>query len=153
MKASGTFELVRKPVSEDKVGTLSFSRLSLDKTFSGDLVATSTVEMLAVGSEVTRSAAYVAMERVVGNLGGKNGSFVLIHNGSMDTKSQRLTVTVVSGCSTGELFNLEGKMTIDIKEGKHFYDFQYELNGERQPLRHLDAQRPGQTSKSISSLK
>ena len=129
MKATGTFSVARKPAAEDKVGPLSFSRWLLDKTFSGSLAATSTVEMLAVGSELTGAAAYVAMERVVGNLGGKKGSFVLIQNGFMDKHSQRLTVTVVSGCSTDELFGLEGSMTIDIKDSNHFYDFQYEING------------------------
>ena len=129
MKANGAFEVVHKPESEEKVGTLSFSRWSLSKTFSGELAATSTVEMLSVGSELNGSAAYVAIERVVGTLGGKGGSFVLIHNGFMNKQSQHLTVKVVDGCSTGELLGLEGSMTIDIKDGMHFYSFEYEIKG------------------------
>jgi hypothetical protein len=38
-----------------------------------------------------------------------------------------LSVTVVPDSGTGQLVGLAGKMTINIAEGKHSYDFEYTL--------------------------
>ena len=51
--------------------------------------------MLAVGTEVNGLAAYVAIERVIGTLQGRAGSFVLTHMGAMNRGQARLTVQVV----------------------------------------------------------
>jgi hypothetical protein len=118
MRATGVFEVRQKPETQDKVGENTFGRWSLDKTFSGDMVATSRAEMLAVRSERTGAGAYVAIERVRGALGGRSGTFVLMHNGTMTLDSRQLTVTVVPGCSTDDFARMEGKMTINIAERK-----------------------------------
>ena len=39
----------------------------------------------------------------------------------------QLSVTVVPDSGTGELEGLAGKMTINIEEGKHSYEFEYTL--------------------------
>jgi len=101
--------------------------MSLDKQFHGDLEGTSKGEMLAVQSGVQGSAGYVAMERVTGTLAGRSGTFVLQHSGTMNRGEPGLTITVVPDSGTGGLEGLTGKMTIAIREGKHFYGFEYEL--------------------------
>jgi hypothetical protein len=124
-RASGTFEvkLNRQPADEgDPVG-----RMTLDKQFQGELVATSRGQMLAIGTDVQGSAGYVAMERVTGTLAGRSGTFALQHYGVMDRGTPSLTVTVVPDSATGDLVGLRGRMTIDIREGTHFYAFEYEL--------------------------
>jgi len=83
--------------------------------------------MLGARSEVKGSASYVALERVVGTLEGKAGSFVLQHVGSMARGAMSLSVTVVPDTATGALVGLEGTMTIDIVEGQHHYAFEYAL--------------------------
>lgn len=60
-------------------------------------------------------------------LDGKEGTFVLQHNGLMDGGASSLTVTVVPDSATGALKGLSGRMNIRIVDGKHFYDFDYEL--------------------------
>jgi hypothetical protein len=55
----------------------ALGRLSIDKQFHGDLEATSSGEMLTAGTSVPGSAGYVAIERVIGTLRGRNGSFAL----------------------------------------------------------------------------
>jgi hypothetical protein len=45
----------------------------------------------------------------------------------MTRGAAQLTVTVVPDSGTGQLAGLAGKMTINIVEGKHFYDFEYTL--------------------------
>jgi len=57
----------------------------------------------------------------------RNGTFVLPHSGTMTRGVGELTVTVVPDSGTGELKGLVGKMTIDIREGQHFYGFDYTL--------------------------
>jgi hypothetical protein len=101
--------------------------MSLDKQFHGDLEATGKGQMLAVGANVKDSAGYVALERVTGTLHGHSGSFALQHSGTMTRGAAQLTVTVVPDSGTGQLAGLAGKMTINIVEGKHFYDFEYTL--------------------------
>jgi hypothetical protein len=101
--------------------------MSIDKQFHGDLEATSKGQMLAISSDVKGSAGYVAMERVTGMLQGRTGTFALQHSGTMTRGVPQLIITVVPDSGTGELVGLSGKMTIDIVDGKHSYDFEYTL--------------------------
>lgn len=126
--ASGAFDVKVTPQSpEDKVGDPTVGRMSLDKQFHGDLNATSRGQMLSVVTETKGSAGYVAMERVNGTLQGRNGSFALQHSGTMSRGTPQLTISVVPDSGTGELAGLSGRMTIDIADGKHSYEFEYTL--------------------------
>jgi hypothetical protein len=127
MTANGTFEVKMKPQTDENVGDPTIGRLSLDKQFHGDLEATSKGQMLAVQGDVKGSAGYVAIERVMGTLAGRTGTFALQHTGTMNRGVPEQSVTVVPDSGTGELAGLSGKMTIKVAEGKHFYEFEYEL--------------------------
>ncbi len=118
-RASGHFDVKLTPQSS---GDESIGRLMLDKQFHGDLTATSKGEMLAAGTAVKGSAGYVALEKITGTLNGRSGSFVLQHSGTMTRGEGKLTVTAVPDSGTGG-------MTIDISDGKHLYEFNYELPG------------------------
>jgi hypothetical protein len=126
--ASGTFEVKLNPQKpEENVGDATIGRMSIDKQFHGDLEATSRGQMLAAMTDVEGSAGYVALERVRGTLGGRNGTFALQHSGTMTRGAAQLTITVVPDSGTGELAGLSGKMSINVEDGKHFYDFEYAL--------------------------
>ena len=90
--ASGSFDVKLNPQAGDES---LLGRLTIDKTFHGDLEATSKGQMLAASTDVPGSAGYVAMERVTGTLGGRSGSFVLQHTGTMTRGDAELLVTVV----------------------------------------------------------
>lgn len=126
-QASGTFDVKMNPQApEDNVGDPTVGRMALDKQFHGDLEATSKGQMLAVSStEVQGSAGYVAMERVNGTLHGRKGTFALQHSGVMTRSTPQLSITVVPDSGTDELVGLAGKMTINIIDGKHLYEFEY----------------------------
>jgi hypothetical protein len=126
--ASGPFDVKVAPVaqSEHPDGT-KLGRFSLDKTFHGDLEATSSGEMLTAGTAVAGSAGYVAIERVEGTLGGRKGSFVLQHLGTMSAAGQSLTITVVPDSGTGELTGLAGSLAIEIAGKAHSYRLEYTL--------------------------
>ncbi len=124
----GEFEVRMAPLpTYDTAEGGLVGRLSIDKTFRGDLSATGIGEMLSAGTAVKGSAGYVAVERVTGTLGGKAGSFILMHTGVMDRGRPSLNVTVVPDSGTGELAGLTGKMAIKRADGRHHYVFEYDL--------------------------
>lgn len=128
--AVGTFEVAMNPEPPyDTNEGASIGRVSIKKQFSGDLSASSTVEMIGARSaQVKGSAGYVAIERVIGSLHDKNGSFVLQHSGTMTRGKGELHVSVVPDSGTGELTGLSGRMTIEINEGTHSYAFDYSFD-------------------------
>src|SRR6266536_2630283 len=95
-EARGAFEvkLAPLPTYDTAEGSL-LGRMSIDKQFRGDLQATSKGEMLSAGTKVKGSAAYVAIERVTGTLGGRSGTFVLQHSATLNRGEPQLTITVV----------------------------------------------------------
>ena len=124
--ASGAFDVTLTPQASEEIREgQSAARLLIDKQFHGDLQATSKGQMLSVGTEVKGSAGYVAMEWVRGILNGRSGRFALQHSGTMTRGAPTLSITVVPDSGTGELAGISGQMTIDIVDGKHFYDFEY----------------------------
>ena len=127
-RANGTFEVTLTPQAADETENgngLSVGRMSIDKQFAGDLIATSKGQMLSIGTKVKGSAAYVAVEWVSGILNGRSGRFALQHSGTMTRGAPTLSITVVPDSGTGELAGIAGRMTIEIVEGKHSYGFDY----------------------------
>lgn len=128
MHATGTFEVKLAPQpATPGIEAANLGRMSIEKQFLGDLAGASLGEMLAVHSQVTGSAGYVALERVTGTLHGRKGSFVLQHSGSMNRGVPSLQLGVVPDSGTGELTGLTGSMTIEIEQGKHSYVMDYAL--------------------------
>ncbi|CCN38513.1 conserved hypothetical protein [Vibrio nigripulchritudo SO65] len=129
MKISGEFEVKLEPMETFAQGVdgLNLGRMSIDKEFKGELSAHSKGEMLSAVTAVKGSAGYVAIEQVVGTLGGKKGSFVLQHYGIMANGSDSLILEVVPNSGSDELQGLAGKMNIRIEEGQHYYDFEYDF--------------------------
>lgn len=132
-RASGSFEVKLHPLevalADDIVGTTR-GRMSIDKQFSGELSGSSNGEMLTAMSDVQGSAGYVAIEKVSGTLHGRSGSFVLQHSATMTRGAPQLSISVVPDSGTGALKGLSGQLNIIIADGKHHYEFDYELPGE-----------------------
>lgn len=128
MKIKGEFEVKLNPQDGYAQGNegIKLSRMTLDKTFHGDLDAKSKGEMLSAMTPVG-SAGYVAIEQVQGTLKGKKGSFVLQHFGTINNGNERLILEVVPDSATGEIKGLSGTMAIIIEDGKHYYEFEYQL--------------------------
>ena len=126
--AKGSFTVDMSPQGEaDTRDDVSLGRLSLRKRFEGDLDATGEGQMLTAITPVKGSAGYVAIERVTGILSGRAGAFVLQHTGTMDQGAQQLSITVVPDSGTRALAGIAGALRIRIADGKHFYEFEYEL--------------------------
>ena len=132
-RASGSFEVRMEPqaaapetAAVEGSGT-QLGRMLLHKVFSGDLEAAGEGQMLTAVSDTPGSAGYVAIERVVGTLHGRRGSFVFQHSGTMDRGEQQLSITVVPGSGSGELAGIAGRFMLRIVDKQHLYDFDYTL--------------------------
>ncbi|WP_418303991.1 DUF3224 domain-containing protein [Pandoraea faecigallinarum] len=128
VSAKGPFDvqLAPQPLSTVAEDT-ALGRLSLDKTYHGDLSATGKGEMLSFRSDTPGSAGYVAMETVRGTLHGRSGTFVLQHSCTMTRGVPTQSITVVPDSGTEALAGLTGSLVIDITDGKHAYHFCYAL--------------------------
>ena len=127
-QAKGEFDVERRNEPGcDMGGGASAGHYRFDKQFHGELEAVSVVHMLAVGTDVPGSAAYVAVERVAGTLQGRTGSFFLLHTGLMNRGVASLSLAIVPDSGAGELVGISGRMAIDIAGGKHFYTLDYEI--------------------------
>jgi hypothetical protein len=127
-RATGSFEVTIDPIhQETPEGRPVFPRMALTKTFAGDLAGTSQGEMMTAMSTVEGSGAYVAVEQVSGTLGGRTGTFMLVHRGTMEKGgSFVLDVRVVPDSGTGDLVGISGTMEILIDDSHH-YIFDYAL--------------------------
>lgn len=127
-RATGSFEVSLQPLSNAEVSSdTMLGRLLLTKKFSGDLAASARGQMLSATTTTKGSAGYVAIDHVTGELDGRKGSFVLQHSGALNRGAQVLSIMVVPDSGTGELTGLTGTLSINIIDGKHFYDFIYSL--------------------------
>jgi Protein of unknown function (DUF3224) len=124
--AAGTFDvkLTPQPLEDERPVP---ARMKIDKVYHGGLDAASKGEMLSAMGAVAGSAGYVAIEKVIGKLRGRAGTFVLQHSGRMTRGEPYLSITVVPDSGTEELAGLTGAMKIQIAEGKHSYEFDYTL--------------------------
>jgi len=125
-RAAGAFEVTVRPLDAyASAESPGLGRMSLDKQYHGDLEATAQGEMLTAMTAVKESGVYVAVERVSGTLHGKRGTFMMHHTGVMERGAQRLAIAIVPDSGTDELAGIEGTMTIEIKDKKHYYSIEY----------------------------
>ncbi len=80
-------------------------------------------------SDLSSGAVYVASERVVAQLGGRAGTFVLQHWGlSGGGGPQKAVGHVVPGSGTGELAGLSGEVEISVDaNGGHTLTLDYDI--------------------------
>lgn len=129
--AHGTFEVTMTPTEPpEHQGCTATGRMLLDKQYAGELAASGKGQMLSAMTDTKGSAAYVAIERVSGTLGGRQGSFVIQHAGTMSGGQDQLSITIVPDSGSGQLAGIAGRMVIRIVERKHFYDLDYVLPEE-----------------------
>jgi hypothetical protein len=125
-RATGSFEVTLQPLSNaDASSHPLLARVLLTKKFSGDLAGDARGQMLSAGTHTRGSACYVAIDQVTGELDGRKGSFLLQHTGIMNRGAPSLSITVVPDSGTEELAGLTGTLSINIVDGRHFYDFIY----------------------------
>jgi len=125
--ATGTFNVKLDPQEDSDISDPTIFRMSIDKKFEGDIEGTSLGQMLATRTEIEGSAGYVAIEKVRGTVHGSSGTFALQHSSTMTRGEPQQSILVVPDSGTDELLGLTGTFRIIIKDGQHFYEFDYSL--------------------------
>src|SRR5258706_4949348 len=104
-----------KPYSEGQ-DLPKLTRASVTKTFTGDIAGEGHVESLMMYRS-DGSATFVGLERVVGEVAGKAGSFVLQRTGVFENGVAKESFSVIPGSGTGELRDLRGEGTSAVGHG------------------------------------
>jgi hypothetical protein len=82
-------------------------RIHVEETFSGDIEGDGVVEFLQI-ARADGSASFVGVERVIGRVAGRSGTFVLQDAGTVEGDVVSGEWFVVPGSGTGELAGLRG---------------------------------------------
>ena len=115
-----------KPYSEDQ-GLPKLTRASITKTYSGDVAGEAQVEYLMM-YRTDGTATFVGLERVVGRLADRAGSFVLQRTGMFEGGQAKESYSVIPGSATGELEGLLGDGTSALGHGmEHPFTLNYEF--------------------------
>jgi hypothetical protein len=107
-----------KPYSEGQ-GLPKLTRAAVTKIFTGDIAGEGQVEYLMMYRS-DGTATCVGLERVVGHVKGKAGSFVLQRNGVFENGMAKESFFVIAGSGTGELRGLRGEGTSALGHGTEY---------------------------------
>ena len=115
-----------KPYSEGP-DQPKLSRASVTKTLTGDIQGQSESEYLMMYRS-DGTATFVGLERVVGRLAGKSGSFVLQRTGVFEDGQAKESYSVIPGSATEDLRGLSGEGRTSVGHGmEHPFTLDYEL--------------------------
>jgi len=103
------------------------TRARVTKTFTGDIEGEGQVEYLMMYRS-DGSATFVGLERFVGRIGGRTGTFVLQRTGVFENGQAKESYSVIPGSATGELQGLRGDGHSAVGHGtEHPFSLNYDL--------------------------
>ena len=115
-----------KPYSEGQ-DQPKLTRATVIKTYTGDIEGEAQVEYLMMYRR-DGSATFVGLERVVGRIGGRAGTFVLQRTGIFENGQAKESYSVIPGSATGDLQGLRGDGSSAVGHGmEHPFTLSYEL--------------------------
>jgi hypothetical protein len=118
-RATGSCDLTtwhEQPFSEIDRGP-KLTHASVTKSFQGDIEGEGTLEYLMIYHD--DSVTFIGLERVVGRVGDRSGSFVLQHSGTFEDGTARGALSVVPDSGAGELRALRGEGGLVWRHGQH----------------------------------
>ena len=92
--------------------------IHVTETFSGDIEGEGVVRFLQAVRE-DGSASFVGVERVTGSVGGRNGTFLLQDEGTLEGSTVKGEWFVIPGSATGDLSGLRGEGGFEAELGQH----------------------------------
>jgi hypothetical protein len=107
-----------KPYSEGQ-DLPTLTRAAVTKTFAGDITGEGYVEYLMMYRS-DGSATFVGLERILGHVAGKAGSFVLQRTGVFEAGAAKESYVVIPGSGTGELRGLRGEGESAVGHGTEY---------------------------------
>ena len=134
-QAKGIFEIKgwdEKPYEQLPNGG-KLSEAKVTQRFTGDINGDGSVIWLMAYPNA-KTAHFVGIQRVVGTVDGKKGSFVAETIGDFDGQIARWRCSIIDGSGTDELAGISGEGTFEAPHGsKAEYRIEYEL--ERAKIR------------------
>jgi hypothetical protein len=118
--ASGRIEVQTydpQPYEEVDAGP-NLVEVHVTETFSGDIDGQGAVRFLQAVRD-DGSASFVGIERVVGSIAGRQGSFLLQDAGTLEGNTVKGDWFVIPGSGTGELEGLRGEGGFQAELGQH----------------------------------
>ena len=134
-QAKGTFDLKSwdeqtwEGQSSKGVPGAKLTHARVTNAFHGDIEGEGTAQMLMVYQD-DGSASYVGLERVIGRVGSRSGSFVWQSHGIFEDGAAKTTWSVVPGSGTGDLAGLRGKGGYIAHHGEEHIPFTFDYNFE-----------------------
>lgn len=129
MNAEAVFEIVNweeEPFAPFEVGD-KLTRASVVKSYSGDIEGEGRLEYLMRYRE-DGSAEFYGLERVVGDVAGDSGSFVLRHTGTFEAGEMTQHSEVLRGSGTAELTGLRGQIELTAGHQEDYpFTFEYAI--------------------------
>jgi len=93
--------------AHELAGGAKITRARVTQEYSGYVEGESTIEY-AMYHRSDGTAVFTGIERVVGSVDGRSGSFILQHHGVFEGGSARSDWTIVAGSGTADLETLRG---------------------------------------------
>ena len=127
-RATGSFQLSswnEETYDDDDANKMTLA--TVEQTFSGDIVGDGAVRWL-MAYRPDGTARFVGLQKVIGTIAGRRGSFVLETAGNFDGQMARWAVTVVPGSGSEGLRGLDGAGNFGAEHGPEAtYEIEYEL--------------------------
>jgi hypothetical protein len=96
------------------------TRASVSFGYQGDIEGSSKVEYLMAYRE-DGTGDFVGLERIVGRVGDRTGSFILQHNGTFGSEGVKVKINVMPGSGTENLRGLRGEGEAFLPSHKEDY--------------------------------
>jgi hypothetical protein len=107
-KATFTIKSWDEKAYNETEGSPKLTRVTATKSYQGDIEGEGKLEYLMMYRSAA-SATFIGLERVVGSVGGRSGSFVLQHRGTFEGGIAKVILSVVPGSGTGDLRTISGE--------------------------------------------
>ena len=122
-QAKGTFKIKswdETPYNEGE-GLPKLTRARVSQVYNGDIEGEGVVEYLMV-YPTDNSASFIEMQRFMGSIGGKAGSFVLQGSGTFEGGVAKGDWLIVPGSGTGDLGGINGKGSFRAVHGEDYVE-------------------------------
>ena len=127
--AKGVFEIKNwdEKTYEELPNGGKLTEAKVTQQFTGDITGDGSVIWLMAYPE-PKTAQFVGIQRIVGTIDGKKGSFVAETTGSFDGTIAKWRCSIIAGSGTDDLAGITGEGTFQAPHGsKAEYTIEYEL--------------------------
>lgn len=122
MKVKSSFKITGwEPAADENDEIADIARARIRKEFTGEMTGTSVANAILYQTPV-QSGGYAALERITGQIGDREGTFVVQHSGIRDTDGSGPAYgDVVPGSGTDGFEGVTGSMQIAQGESGEYF--------------------------------